>query len=63
MWYQVAMVLSAWALVEHWEAVNSSPDSTEKVLQVVSSHLLDKVAQTAAGTMRLLILWCSHHPQ
>ena len=52
MWYQVAMVLSAWALVEHWEAVNSSPDSTEKVLQVVNSHLLDKVAQTAAGTMR-----------
>ena len=31
--------------------MGSSPDSTEKVLQVVSSHLLDKVAQTSAGTV------------
>ena len=31
--------------------MGSSPDSTEKVLQVVSSRLLDKVAQTSAGTV------------
>ena len=46
MWFHVAVIIWAWAVVD------GSLDSTEKVLQVVSSHLLDKVAQTAAGTMR-----------
>ena len=47
----MAMVLSAWAPVEDWEAVGKSPYSIEKVLQVISSHLPDKVAWTTTGTM------------
>ena len=38
------MWLSWWAPAEDWEAVDSSPDSIEKVLQTGSSHLLNKVA-------------------
>ena len=51
MWYPVAMVLLVWALVEDWEAVDWSPHSLEKALQVVNSHLLDRAALTATGTM------------
>ena len=36
--------------VEDWEVVDGSLENTEKVLRAVSSHLPDKVAQTAAGT-------------
>ena len=43
-------VLLAWALVEDWEAVGS-PDSIEKLLEAVSFHLLNKAAQTAAGSV------------
>ena len=50
------MVLSAWALVEDWEVVDRSLDSTEKALQVVSSHLPDKVAWIAAGTVGWIFL-------
>lgn len=46
-----AAVISAWALVEDWEAVDNSPDSIEKVLQVVSSFLPKKVAQMATCSM------------
>lgn len=51
MWYHVAAILSAWDLVEDWEVVDSSLDSIEKVLQAVSSHLPNKAAQTAAGSV------------
>ena len=51
MWYPVARVLSAWAPVEDWEVVDRSLDSTEKALQAVNSHLLDRAAWTAAGTV------------
>ena len=51
MWYHVATTLSAWGLVEDWEATYGSPDSTEKALRAVSSHLPNKVAWTATGTM------------
>ena len=47
----MAMVLSAWAPVEDWEAVDRSPYHIEKVLQVISSRLPDKVTQTTTGTM------------
>ena len=50
MWYHVAEILLAWALVEDWEAVGS-PDSIEKLLEAVSFHLLNKAAQTAAGSV------------
>ena len=33
MWYLVAMVLSAWAPMEDWEAVNGSPDNIEKTFR------------------------------
>lgn len=49
----MAVILLVWAPLEDWEAMGSSPDSTEKVLQVVSSHLLDKVAWTSAGRCEL----------
>ena len=42
MWYHVAMILSVWALMEDWEAVGSTLDSSENVLQVVNSHLPNK---------------------
>ena len=48
-WYQVATILSAWILVEDWEAVDRLPASTEKALQAVNSCLLNKAACTAAG--------------
>ena len=44
-------VLSVWAPVEDWEAVDRSLDSSEKMLHVGSSCLPNKVAQTAAGTL------------
>ena len=47
------MWLSWWAPAEDWEAVDSSPDSIEKVLQTGSSHLLNKVAHRLQ-----LALWC-----
>ena len=37
--YHVAAILSAWALVEGREVADGSLDSTERALQVVSSHL------------------------
>ena len=52
----MAVVLSAWALVEDWEAVDRSLDSIEKALHVVSSWLPDKAAPTAAGTMQWIFL-------
>ena len=55
-WYTVARVLLVWALVEDWEVVDWSPDSLEKVLQGVNSHLLDRVAHTAAGTRGWMFL-------
>ena len=54
--YLMAVVLLAWALVELWAAENGSPYSTEKVLQVVSSHLLDKAACTVTDTMGWILL-------
>ena len=51
MWYHVAMILLVWALVEDWKLVDGSLVSTEKALQVVSSHLPNKAAQIATGTM------------
>ena len=35
MWYHVAVILWVWALVEDWEATDSSPERIEKVLEVV----------------------------
>ena len=40
-----------WAPGEDWEEVGGSLDSTGKAFQVVSSHLLNKAAWTAAGTI------------
>ena len=51
MWYCVSATLVAWAPVEDWEAVDSSPDSAEKALKAVSSHLPMEAAWTAAGTV------------
>ena len=51
MWYHVAVILLVWALVEDWEAMDSSPERTEKALEVVSSCLPSKAAWTAAGTV------------
>ena len=42
--------------VEDWEAVDGSPDSTEKALQATSSHLPSKAARTAAGNMGQIFL-------
>ena len=50
-WYPGAGVLLAWAPVEDWEVVDRPLDSTKKALQAVNSHLLDKAAWTAAGTI------------
>ena len=52
----VALILSVWAPVEDWGAVDGSPDSTGKALQVVSSSLPKKAAQTEAGTVRWILL-------
>ena len=52
MWYLVATGLSAWALVKDWESMVS----IEKVFQVVSSCLPNKVARTPAGTMGWIFL-------
>ena len=43
----MATILSAWVPVEDWEAVDSSPDSTEKV---------NKAAKAAAGTVGHIFL-------
>ena len=51
MWYHVAVILLVWALVEDWEAMDSSPERTEKALEVVSSCLPSKAAWTAAGSV------------
>ena len=56
MWYHVAVILLMWAPVEDWEAVDWSLDSTEKSLEAVSSHLLIKVAEIAAGTVGWIFL-------
>ena len=56
MWFCVAVILSAWALVEDWEVVDGSLDSIEKMLEVVSSRLPNKAAQIAAGTMGWIFL-------
>ena len=37
--------------MEDWEAVDCSPDSAEKALKAVSSHLPKEAAWTAAGTV------------
>ena len=55
-WYPGAGVLSAWAPVEDWEVVDRPLDSTKKALQAVNSHLLDRVAHTAAGTRGWMFL-------
>ena len=52
----MAAILSTQALVEDWEVVNGSLDSIEKALYVVSSHLPDRVAQTATGIMGQIFL-------
>ena len=52
----MAVILSAWALVEDWEVVDGSLDSIEKMLEVVSSRLPNKVAQIATGTMGWIFL-------
>ena len=49
MWYLVAVIPSVWVLLEDWEVVDISPDSIEKALQVVSSHLPDNVAWPTIG--------------
>ena len=56
MWYHLATILSVWAPAEDWEEVDGSLDSTEKALQAVSSHLLNKVAWTASGTVGWIFL-------
>lgn len=43
-------------LVENWEAVDRSPDSIDKVLQAVNSHLLNKVSWTETGTVAWIFL-------
>lgn len=53
---QVAAVFLVWVPVENWEVVDSSPDSVEKVLQAVCSHLLNKVAGTATGSVEWIFL-------
>ena len=50
------MILLAWALVEDWDVVDGSLASIEKVLQVVSSYLLNNVARTATGTVGWILL-------
>ena len=52
----MAVILLVWAPLEDWEAMGSSLDSAEKALQVVSSHLLDKVAWTSAGAVSWIFL-------
>ena len=52
----MAVILLVWAPLEDWEAMGSSLDSTEKALQVVSSHLLDKVAWASAGAVSWIFL-------
>ena len=56
MCFCVAAILSVWAPLEDWEAVDGSPDTIEKALQVVSFSLSNKVAWTAAGTVRWIFL-------
>lgn len=56
MWYQVALALSVWALVEDWESMNGSMVSLEKVFQVVSYCLPNKVAHTPVGIMGWIFL-------
>ena len=56
MWYSVGMILLAWVPVEDWEVVDGSPNGTEKVLQVVSSHSPNKATWTAAGTVGWIFL-------
>ena len=56
MWYCVAVILWAWPPVEDWEVVDGSLDSTEKMLEAVSSRLPNKAAQIAAGTMGWIFL-------
>ena len=51
MWYRVAVILLVWALVEDWEAMDSSPERIEKALEVVSSCLPSKTAWSATGTV------------
>ena len=49
-----------WAPVEDWEEVGGSLDSTGKALQAVSSHLLNKAAWTATGTVGWIFLTVLH---
>ena len=56
MWCHVAATLLDWALVEDWEVVDGSLASIEKVLQAVSSYLLNKAAWTAIGTVGWILL-------
>ena len=56
MWYLVAVIIWAWAVVEDWGAVDGSLDSTEKVLQVVSSYLLNRWQGNVADTMGQIFL-------
>ena len=52
----MAVILSAWPLVENWEVVDGSPESIDKALQAVSSLLLNKVSWAAAGTVAWILL-------
>lgn len=54
MWYRVAAILSAWAVVEDWEVADGSLNSTERALQV--EFLFVMMAQTAAGTVGWSVL-------
>ena len=49
-----------WAPVEDWAEVDGSLDSTEKALEAVSSHLLNKAAWTATGTVGWIFLTALH---
>ena len=55
-WYCVSLTLLAWAPGEDWEAVDRSPNSAEKALEVVSSFLPNKAPCTAVGTVGWIFL-------
>lgn len=46
----MAAILSVWSPVEDWEAMNGSPDTIEKALHAMTSHLPNKVAWIHAWT-------------
>ena len=52
----MAVILLEWARWNSNWVRGGSPDSTDIALQAVSSHLPNKVAQTAAGTIGWIFL-------